>query len=84
MTHAALSRKYVASKSTIAWHLRRNGNGNGEASQDVATNGAEVAQHREDAPPLEAPQHSPRRGSRATPRARAVAGRALAGARRLR
>ena len=55
MTHSELAEKYGASKSTIAWHLRRNGNGKGETSHDAAP---EVAQHREDAPLLEARERS--------------------------
>jgi hypothetical protein len=36
MTHAALAEKYGAAKSTIAWHLRQNGNGDGETSHETA------------------------------------------------
>jgi hypothetical protein len=36
MTYPALAEKYGAAKSTIAWHLRQNGNGNGEAAQEAA------------------------------------------------
>lgn len=36
MTRSQLGQKYGVAKSTIAWHLRRNGNGNGETPQEAA------------------------------------------------